>query len=136
VNRRSTSLKAIIIAAATPNLATDALALESNAEVALPAEISTDAAPVILAQQNQLIQRAPAPTLTADQARQAVRTELASMTPEQKARLGRSQVEIENLAVQAASATKCGANITNGVGCTDPFSGGFACCLVTLGPPA
>ena len=135
MRRKSAGLKVLMVAAATPNLATNALAAsETNAEIPAPYGIAGDARPVVLAQRNPVIQKNQ--TITADQARQAVRAELARMSPEQKAQLGRSQVQIEDLAVQPASITKCGGNITNGIGCTDPGSGGFVCCLVTLGPPA
>lgn len=137
MNRKSTRLKALVVTVATPNLVAGALATAKN-DVEGPSPhgevaIASDAA-VVVGQRNQLVQRGQ--TLTANQARRAVRNELAKMTPEQKARLGKSQVELENLAVQPANATKCGGNVTQGVFCADPFSGGFLCCIVTLGPPA
>lgn len=137
MNRKSTPLKALVVAVATPNLVPGALAAGGNGEVQpyhREAGVTGDAAPVVLAQRNQIVVRGE--TVTTDQVRQAVRTELANMTPAQKARLGRTQVDLDILAVEPANATKCWGNVTNGVGCHDPFSGGYLCCIVTLGPPA
>ncbi len=138
MNRKSAPLKALVVAVATPNLAGPAVAAgQTNGELPVPhgkVEIAVEPAPVVVAQRNQIVVKGQ--TITTDQVRQAVRTELANMTPAQKARLGRTQVDLDILAVEPANATKCWGNVTNGVGCHDPFSGGYLCCIVTLGPPA
>lgn len=136
MQHRTSKFKTLAFAVATPNLVTNALASENrDVEILTPqAEIvlERDSDPLVLAQNNRLQQKQ---TVTPAQARSAVRAELAKMSTAQKAALGRSQVEIEKLAVEPAALTKCAGNITHGVGCMDPATGGYTCCILTLGAP-
>lgn len=129
MHRRTSRMKALAIAVATPNLVTNAVAFDNRgAELGVASQADT----VILAQNNRLQQNQ---TVTPEDAQRAVRAELSKMSAEDKARLGRSQVEIEKLAVEPAALTKCATNITHGIGCMDPATGGYTCCILTLGAP-
>ena len=131
MQRKATKMKIFAAAVATPNLVADAFASEVvGLEIPLPQRetvIERDSDPLILAQSDRKV--------TAAQARLEVRKELSKMSAKQKAQLGRSQVEIEKLAVEPAALTKCATNITHGVGCMDPATGGYTCCILTLGAP-
>ncbi len=137
MNCKSLKLKAIAVAVVTPNLIPGPLvAKQGVVEISQPqdgADVTRDADPIIIAQKTR---NDRTKKISESQARRMVRAELAKMSPAQKARLGRSQVEIENLAVETMAISTCCLTPTNGVGCTDPATGGIACCLITLKAPS
>lgn len=131
MHRKSSRMRTLAVAVATPNLLTNALASEKAVDLSRPYAESNRAGEADLSIVAQNKKR----TLTKEEARRQVSAELAKMTAREKARLGRSQVEIDQIVVETANISTCCFTPTNGVTCTDPATGGFACCIVTLAPP-